>query len=385
MKSIPTVPSRAPSGRVASVADDSVGSSATGIDRRTVLKGGAAALGALAFPAILRAQEKPAELIVRAWGGAWGEALKGAVADPFTAATGVPVRLDFTEDNEIKPKIWAAVDQGRVPPIHVNWDTTTNATISALRGVCVDLSDLSNLEGLLPLARPVGLDGYPLVNTYAYVYVCAYRPEAFPDGAPTSWNVLLEPERKGRIALYDDGIGFNPIAVIAGGGTIEDIPDDMAPAWAFYEKLKANEPLLGEDADFTTWFQNGEIDVACTISVNARAARQSGIEVAWTVPEEGCKVDTDGLWVPKGLPANEEHWAKEFVNHALSEEAQAAWCSALGLPPVRPGIEPPEDLVGDPAYPSTPEDFEKLVSIPSPVLVENQPAWFARFNEIFQG
>ena len=54
------------------------------------------------------AQDKPSEIIVRAWGGAWGEALQAGVADGFTAETGIPVRLDFTEDNEIKPKIWAA-------------------------------------------------------------------------------------------------------------------------------------------------------------------------------------------------------------------------------------------------------------------------------------
>ena len=267
----------------------------------------------------------------------------------------------------------------------MNWDTTTNATISALRGVTVDLGDLSNLGALLPLAKPVGLDGYPLVNTYAYVYVCAYRPEAFPEGPPQSWKVLLDPKFKGRIALYDDGIGFNPVAVIAGGGKLEDIPDNMEPGYEFYRQLKENKPLLGEDPDFTTWFQNGEIDVACTISVNARAAKQNGIDVVWTVPQEGCKVDTDGLWVPKGLPENEEYWAKQFVNHALSKEAQQKWCSALGLPPVYPGIEPPADLVGDPSYPTQPEDFAKLLSIPSKVLVENQPLWFAKFNEIMQG
>lgn len=362
------------------------GKIATTVTRRRFLAtSGIAAASTIAMPALLRAQEKPDEIIVRAWGGAWGEALKSGVADPFTEATGVNVRLDFTEDNEIKPKIWSAVDQGRVPPIHVNWDTTTNATISARRDVTVDLSDLGNLEGLLPLSKPTGLEGYPLVNTYAYVYVCAYRQEAFPDGPPESWQVMLDPKFKGRVALYDDGIGFNPIAVIAGGGSADDIPGNMEPGWEFYRKLKANEPLLGEDADFTNWFQNGEIDLACTISVNARAARQQGIDVAWTVPTEGCKVDTDGLWVPKGLPANEEYWAKQFVNFALSEKAQADWCSALGLPPVYPGLEPPDDLQGDPAYPTTEEDFAKLVSVPSPILVENQPIWFSKFSEIFQG
>ncbi|MEO3434074.1 extracellular solute-binding protein [Inquilinus sp. CAU 1745] len=362
----------------------SMKSNPAGVGRRRFLQGAALATGAAMAPRFVLAQDKPSELIVRAWGGAWGDALKAGVTDPFSEMTGIPVRLDFTEDNEIKPKIWAAVDQGRIPPIHVNWDTTTNATISALRGVTVDLSDLPNLEGLLPLAKPVGLDGYPLVNTYAYVYVCAYRPEAFPEGPPQSWRVMLDPKFKGRIALYDDGIGFNPIAVIAGGGTVEDIPDNMEPGYEFYRQLKENEPLLGEDADFTNWFQNGEIDIACTISVNARAAKQNGIAVDWTVPEEGCKVDTDGLWIPKGLPSNEEHWAKELVNFALSREAQAEWCSGLGLPPVYPGIEPPPDLVGDPSYPTEPSDFEKLVRIPSPVLVENQPVWFSTFSSIMQ-
>lgn len=361
----------------------------TQITRRKLLASTAATAGVamVMSPSILRAAEpeKPSEIIVRAWGGAWGDALKSGVADGYTDETGIKVRLDFTEDNEIKPKIWAAVDQGRVPPIHVNWDTTTNATISALRGVTVDLSDLSNLKGLLPLAKPVGLDGYPIVNTYAYVYVCAYRPDAFPDGPPKSWKVLLDPKYKGRVALYDDGIGFNPVAVVAGGGSIDDIPGNMEPGWEFYRQLKANEPLLGEDPDFTAWFQNGEIDLACTISVNAREAKMNGVDVAWTVPDEGCKVDTDGLWVPKGLPENEEYWAKQFVNHAISKDAQQKWCSALGLPPVYPGIQPPADLVGDPSYPTKPEDFAKLLRIPSKVLVENQPTWFAKFNEIMQG
>ncbi|MGD9508148.1 MAG: extracellular solute-binding protein, partial [Geminicoccaceae bacterium] len=143
--------------------------------------------------------------------------------------------------------------------------------------------------------------------------------------------------------------------------------------------------LLVEYPDFTTWFQNGEIDVSSTILSNARAAKQNGIAVSWTVPKEGAKVDTDGMWIPKGLPENELHWAKEYVNFAMSQDAQQVWTDALGLPGLRPGLTPPADLKGDPAYPTTPEEFAKLLSVPTPVLVEHEAEWFQKFNEIMQG
>lgn len=359
------------------------------LTRRRFL-GSAAALGGLAATgwtgnAFAQEPEKPAEIIVRAWGGSWVASLQAGVSDPFTAATGIAVRHDLTEDNEIQPKVWAAVAQGRVPPIHINWDTTTNATKSALRGVTEDLSDLSNLANTTDLAKPVGLEGYPIVNTYGYVYVLAYRPSAFPDGAPTTLQVLLDPKFKGRIALYNDGIGFHFPAQVAGGGKLEDIPDNMDAAWSFIEKVKEQQPLLGEDPDFTNWFQNGEIDLAVTISTNAREAIKNGIDLAWTVPEEGSKFETDGLWIPKGLPENELYWAKQYINFAITKEAQQVWLDGLGLPGVVPGLTPPEGLAGDPSYPVEPEDFEHLIRVPTAIQVEHESEWFGKFKAIMQG
>jgi putative spermidine/putrescine transport system substrate-binding protein len=347
--------------------------------------GSAAGLSTLGLSRAFAAEPaKPAEIIVRAWGGVWVDALKAGVSDPFTQATGIAVRHDLTEDNEIQPKVWAAVEQGRVPPINVNWDTTINATKSALRGVCADLSDLSSLAGVLPVAKPEGLDGLPLVNVYAYVYVLAYREEAFPDAPPTSWNALLDPRFKGRVALYNDGIGMHAPAVIVGGGKFSDIPDNMQPAWDFFTKLKAQNPLLGEDPDFTAWFQKGEIDVACTISSNAREARNNGIPVKWTVPQEGATLDTDCLWIPKGLPEGDLYWSKQYINYAISPEGQQAWLAPLGLPGVVPGLKPPEDLVGDLSYPTTAEDLAKLLQVSPKIQVEHQSDWFAKFKEIMQ-
>jgi len=359
------------------------------LTRRTILKVSAAA-GAfiIASPSVVRAAppKKPKELIIRAWGGPWVEALKAGVSDRFTAATGIAVKHDLTEDNEIQPKVWAAVEQKRTPPIHMNWDTTTNATKSALRGVCEDLSDLSNLKGTTDLAKPVGVDGYPIVNTYGYVYVLAYRPSAFPGGPPKSYHDLLDPKFKGRLAFYNDGIGFHFPAQVAGGGKLEDIPANMAPAWEFITKMKAQKPLLGEDPDFVTWFQKGEIDAACTISTNALGAKKNGVDIAWTVPKEGAKFDTDGLWIPKGHSEGDVYWAKEYINMALSKESQQIWLDGLGLPGVVTGLTPPPGVpAGDPSYPVKPEDFQKLIRVSGKIQVENESSWFSKFKSIMQG
>jgi putative spermidine/putrescine transport system substrate-binding protein len=93
--------------------------------------GGAAGLSSLGLSsAFAQEPEKPKELIVRAWGGSWVDALKAGVSDSFTAKTGIAVRHDLTEDNEIQPKVWAAVAQGRVPPIHINWDCLPPGSLS---------------------------------------------------------------------------------------------------------------------------------------------------------------------------------------------------------------------------------------------------------------
>ena len=102
------------------------------------------------------------------------------------------------------------------------------------------------------------------------------------------------------------------------------------------------------------------------------------------MPEEGAKFDTDGLWIPKGLPENELYWAKQYVNFALSQEAQQVWLDGLGLPGVVSGLTPPEDLVGDASYPTEPADFEKLIRISGQVQVENESDWFSKFKAIMQ-
>ncbi len=355
------------------------------VSRRRILVSAAAA--PLAAPAILTArsalaQDKPRELKVRTWGGIWLESLQKAVSEPFSAATGIPVTHLVFEDYLTREKILEALKAGKEPPVNVDWNTTINATMLARAGATVDLSDLAGLDALLPVAHPEGTRGWPLVSIYAYVYVLAYRQAAFQAGPPDSWQAMVDPKFKGRVALFDDGIGIYASAQVAGGGTLAEIPDDMAPCWSFLEKVKQNRPLLGKDPDFTHWLETGQADVCCTVTADARPARQKTGAVSWVVPREGAEYATDAMAVPKGQPENETYWAKRYVERAISRPGQQALSSDLGLPGMLPGLTPPADMQGDPAYPTSEADFKRLLKIPTGVMVDHQDAWYARFHKL---
>ena len=249
-----------------------------------------------------------------------------------------------------------------------------------------DLGDLANLKDMLPAARPAGFAGVPLINMYSYVYVMAYRDAAFPDGKPDSWSVLLDPKFKGRIALYDDGIGFHPVARDHGRRHDGRHPGQHAAGLGFHRQAEGAGAAAGRGPRLHDLVpERRDRRRLHDPEQRARGQDRTASPCRGPCPKEGAKVDTDGMWIPKGLPANELHWAKEYVNFAMSQNAQQVWTDGLGLPGLWPGLTPPADLVGDPAYPTTPADFAKLLSVPTPVLVEHEAEWFQKFNEIMQG
>ena len=183
---------------------------------------GLASLGATR--AFAQDPAKPAAIIIRAWGGVWVDSLKAGVSDPFTAMTGIPVRHDLTEDNEIQPKVWAAVEQGRVPPIHINWDTTVNATKSAARRH--EDSRYSKSRRVLPFAKP---KGGRVRSQNLRLFMARIRDEAFPTGPPL-WNVLSTRSSRG-VRTIRHRMHF---PAVMPGAEVRGHPENMQPAWDWF-------------------------------------------------------------------------------------------------------------------------------------------------------
>jgi putative spermidine/putrescine transport system substrate-binding protein len=352
------------------------------INRRQFLKytGSAIVVLGAGNRSIFAEVKKPKFLIVRSWGGTWQKSLHIAVSEPFRKKYGITILYDNTEDNVIQPKLKEAISQGKQPPIDINWDTTTNAMKSALWGLSEPLTEgvVPNLKNLTSIAKPELTEGWPFVSVYSYTSVLAYRTDIVKE-RPTSWMMLLDKRWRKSVGLYEDGFGFTAVAVKLGGGTI---PDNMEPAWEFYRRLKPNIGLLGGDETLTQALKDGGISLTCTVIANALQAKRTGVPVNWVVPKEGVVLQRDALWVPKNLPPENTYWAMEYIDFALSKEAQEVWCGRLGTLPVNRYASVPNFMKADPAFPTSEEKIKRMIVVPSRIRVMHEKKWFKKFREI---
>ncbi|MCD4823870.1 MAG: extracellular solute-binding protein [Phycisphaerae bacterium] len=336
--------------------------------------------------------KKPDTLTVMTWplGSLWGRALKECVSDRFAESTGIAIRHVESTGVDIPPGLLEACENGERPACDIMYCNTIPAIHMAQAGFCdpLDEATFPVLKELNQRARPVaqGLSGWPFLIVYDVRYVMMYREVAFPDGPPPSWTVMLDPALKGRVSVYPGGKGFFPIAQIAGGGTLEDIPGNMDACWEFLSSLRSQVRVLEFNRKMTEHVRSGEIDVHCTVLTNIMQWRDQGYGVSWHVPREGISVGDDAILVPSGLPANVSYWAKRYAAFAVERNIQQSWCARLGLCPMHSGIERPKRFAGDPAYPDAPDDYSAAQFVSNSILekYEHGP-WREKFNEIFKG
>lgn len=275
-------------------------------------------------------------LRVLSWAGAWGRALTDEVSRPFTEATGIAVEHVRHVGLRLPEGLRDALENGARPPVDVVWCNTAPVIRAADRGWCAPLDGLEVLGELAERARPPGRDDWPFVQAYAVHYVLVYRKALYPTAPPRSWNVLLRPEHAGRVVLYPGGKGFLPVAQVLGGGKPSTIPDDMDACWSVVRRMR---PQLGRP-DYSIGLgepiRRGEIDLCYRALPNALGFMAEGVDVEWTVPEEGVADTTDALWVPRGVDDETAEHARRYVAFAMSAGVQERWCGALGAVPLHP-------------------------------------------------
>ncbi|MCV7195133.1 ABC transporter substrate-binding protein [Mycobacterium angelicum] len=325
------------------------------------------------------------ELVVMSWGGPWDSALRSAVSDPFEAATGIAVRHQKYVGLAVPDQLATAVRAGVRPPCGVAWTNAVAAMRAAHDGWCDPLTpeQVPNLLSLHPRAKLDGFDGWPLAMVYSVIYVLVFQRAVFGGRGPESWDVLLDPRHRGRIALYPDGNGIHAVAQVLGGGAVDDIPEHMEPCWDFLRAMRPQISAMDYSGQLAEHLRAGRLDLCFRALPNAIGFQHAGMDVGWVAPAEGVPDTMDCLWMPRGLPPQLAEWARRYIDFALSRPVQEHWCRLLGAIPARPDAAAPQILGDGTATPQSLDDRQHLLYVPDRIKAVHAAEWQQKFRSIF--
>lgn len=268
-----------------------------------------------------------AALTVASFGGAWQDAQRRAMFEPFAASSGVKV-VDVEYDGAYE----AVREKGAAG----EWDVVDVEPVELLRGAAEGIYLPIDYSGIDPAALPESARHPYGVALMHYAIVLGYDTAAFSDpaAAPSAWTDFWDLERfPGKRALRSTPEWMLEVALLADGLPAEELyPLDLDRA---FRSLAAIED---EVVFFDDWAAPAELlaagEVAFAVGTNGRlaGARDAGdsLDLSWS----GGIVSSDYFVIPAGTENPEQ--AQELVRYAVGDEAQAAFPRLIDYGPVNP-------------------------------------------------
>ncbi|MGJ0430624.1 extracellular solute-binding protein [Methylobacter sp.] len=326
--------------------------------------------------------DKPECLDVMTWAGKWGDSLEKVVSARFTELTGVPVRHHTNIGLRLPERLHDALCTRKRPPYDVVWSNAVPAVAMAELDYCqvFDEDDMPSLAELYERARPTGFADR-LVFPYSVHYVLVYLKSAVEARALKSWDILMEQRHAGKIAVYPNGKGFYPIAQVLGGGSIDSMPENMQPCWNYLAGFRPRIAVLDYSIGMESLLGTGGINLCFRALPNALGFIEAGLDVGWTIPEEGTSDTTDALWIPRHVPEDRAYWARKYIDVALSAGVQSEWCSRLGALPANKKAAASAIFDG-PGFPRNMDDTGGFLYVPDPVMWRHEARWEAIFEQL---
>ena len=336
--------------------------------RRSLLKGGAAALGVLAAPSILRAAAN--EIVVGCAGShsAWMEAI---VLPHMKEKFGATVLFEGTKSTVNLEKMRANRD---APYLSIVQMDDPVMILAVEEGLLRPMSPASvpNMANLRP--GTVHMDGMwcNYVQPWAGV---AYNTSLLP-GVP-SWSQLWDPAHKGKVILpsLQNTEGMWTLFMAAHLATGKPMAEAQYEIDAAFDKLAELKPnvltVYSVMSQAFNLLEQGEISMlAGNFSSYAMPRKAEGAPVDLAAPKEGIFAQPSGVCLVKGGPNPE--LADAYANELLSAELQSKIADFTSSLPSNTGAK---------TNVAVPEG----VAIHSPdwaFVSKNRGAWIDRFDKL---
>jgi len=271
----------------------------------------------------------------------WADYIAPDTISKFEAEYGIKVNYDtYDASSTVDIKLLAG-NSGFDVVAHSNWQSSPLVPIGVFEKL--DLSLLPNVVHL-DFELMARVDIYEAVRGYmvpyhwgttGYAWNADMVRERLPDHPMTTGDVLFDPEVVSKLA--DCGVSlldgssdlFSAAFAYLGGNPKQyDINDENIAA--IEEQLKKVRPFVRyfSNDKMMSDLPNKEVCVAMSWSgdfaqAQLRAEQAGiGIDLRYTVPQEGSRLWVDGLYIPTDAPNREN--AYKFINFMLRPDIAAA-------------------------------------------------------------
>lgn len=350
------------------------------VTRRYILKMGVltAATGALVkplSPLIARAQGR--QLVVCSWGGAYQEAQRKSMFEPFEKESGIKiVEASPTDYGKLKAMVlsknveWDLVDVG-------DRMVTAGAKDGLLEPMDYQLIDTRDVF-------PQVVQKYGLGTIY-YSTILAYSTKKYPSGNhPKSWAEFWDVKRfPGPRTIRNNPIDNLEFALMADGVPTDKIyPLDVERAFKSLDRIKKQITVWWTTgAQPAQLLADGEVDLATAwngrIATIIQQGAKAGIE--WN---QG-KLQWDSWVIPKG--SRNKDGAMKFIAFATQPKIQAAITKYIPYGPVNKKAFDVIDPTVAKDLPTHPENAKRQLMVDTiywgqnlTALAEKWNAWFIK-------
>ena len=279
-------------------------------------------------------------LTMVSWGGSYARACRQAYLEPFTAETGIAVRLEAY--NGGLAQVRAQVETGQV-----HWDVIDLDIVDAVRGC-----DEGLLEPIAVDALPPAPDGTPAVEDFFprtltecgvgllfYSTVYAYNSARLPGPKPTRLSDFFDLEQfPGRRGMRRAPIVNLEFALMADGVPVDQVyatlntPEGVNRAFRKLDTIKDHIVWWEAGAQPPQMLADGEVVMSTAYNgriFNAQVLENQPFVIVW----DGQALDSGQLSIVAGAPNLEA--AHRFLAFATTTESMAAVSRRIAYSPAR--------------------------------------------------
>ena len=302
-------------------------------------------------PAFVRAAA-PEKIVVGVWGGAWGDAVKASVGDPFEKKFGVKVEYVHGGDTERKAKMRA--EKGKQTLDVAYWTPSAAYIIATELNALVPLTEkkslLPNIADLYKGMSEPQIWTQWTVAPWTYAWTLLYRTDKIPaaDAAKvTSWREIFNQKWKGKVGWpninWGNGWGLLTLALMQDEGTAESgKPHEIDKAWELVPQVKGQvTTFYGGDDEAATLLKSGETWLTLRSTFETYTYQKEGAPISmWTKLKEGMVATNESMSVVRSGDQAREDLAAKFINMQLSPESQESLATHFFTPASRKATIP---------------------------------------------